>query len=148
MRKPKFRIRLFGEVFDSCSLSALGVQALGQIRLNTDASDCFILEVSEFDDTHIKFRLYRSLKTPEDLAILDEPNKVLQHDQLFLFPELPICPTFGGYFNVATTTENLVWRINFIRKSYRGSELGNMSILSTPDYLDVEIEKKKKEPRA
>lgn len=142
MRRQKFRIRLFGEVFDSTSLSAFGVQRLGQRRLNIDAPGCFMLEVSEFDDTHIKFRLNRSLKTPEDLAILDEPNKVLQYDQLVLFPELPTCPDFGGYLNVATTTENLLWMINATRKSYKGSELGNMSIISTPDYLDVEIEKK------
>ena len=141
MRRQKFRIRLFGEVFDSTSLAASGVQILGQRRLNIEAPGCFILEVSEFDDNHIKFRLYRDLKTPEDLAILDEPNKVLQYDQLVLFPELPTCPDFGGYLNVATSTENLLWMINAIRKLYRGSELSTMSIQSTPDYLDVEIEK-------
>lgn len=142
MRQQKFRIKLFGEVFDSTSLSALGVQIMGQRRLSIDAPGCFILEVSEFDEKHIKFRLHRNLKTPHDLTALDKPNKVLQHDQLALFPELPTFPSFGGYFNVTTTTENLVYLINDSRKAYKGSELSDMSIQSTPDYLDVEITKK------
>lgn len=136
-----FRIRLFGEVFDSSSLSALGVQIIGQRRLSTDAPGCFIFEVSEFDDTHIKFRLHRNLKTPQDLTALNKPNEVLQKDQLALFPELPTCPSFGGYFNVITNTENLINLINDSRKEYRGSKLGAMDILSTPDYLDVEMSK-------
>lgn len=142
MKVEKLRIKLFNEVFDSSSLSALGVQTLGQLKLNTDAPGCFRLEVSEFDEKHIKFRLFRNLKTPQDLTALDKPNKVLQHDQLALFPELPTCPSFGGYFNVTTTTDNLVFLINDSRKEYRGSELSGMSIQSTPDYLDVEITKK------
>lgn len=142
MSTKKFKIKLFGEVFDSNSLSALGVQTLGQRRLSTDAPGCFILKVSEFDDKHIKFRLHRNLKTPQDLVALDKPNKVLQHDQLALFPELPICPSFGGYFNVTTTTENLVFLINESRKAYRGSELSDISIQSTPNYLDVTITRK------
>ena len=142
MKVEKLRIKLFNEVFDSSSLSALGVQTLGQLKLNTDAPGCFRLEVSEFDEKHIKFRLFRNLKTPQDLTALDKPNKVLQHDQLALFPELPTCPSFGGYFNVTTTTDNRVFLINDSRKEYRGSELSGMSIQSTPDYLDVEITKK------
>ena len=142
MKVEKLRIKLFNEVFDSSSLSALGVQTLGQLKLNTDAPGCFRLEVSEFDEKHIKFRLFRNLKAPQDLTALDKPNKVLQHDQLALFPELPTCPSFGGYFNVTTTTDNLVFLINDSRKEYRGSELSGMSIQSTPDYLDVEITKK------
>ena len=142
MKNKKFRIKLFGEVFDSSSLSAQGVQTLGQLRLNSDAPGCFKLEVSEFDEKHIKFRLYRNLKTPQDLTALDKPNKVLQHDQLALFPDLPTCPSFGGYFNVITTTDNLIFLINESRKAYRGSELSGMSIQSTPDFLDVEITKK------
>lgn len=142
MKVEKFRIKLFGEVFDSSSLSALGVQTLGQRRLSTDAPGCFILEVSEFDEKHIKFRLYRNLKTPQDLTALDKPNKVSQHDQLALFPDLPTFPSFGGYINVTTTTDNLVDLINDSRKAYRGSELSGMSIQTTPDYLDVAIIKK------
>lgn len=142
MKNVKFRIKLFNEVFDSSSLSALGVQTLGQLRLNTDAPDCFKLEVSEFDEKHIKFRLKRNLKTPQELTALDKPNKVLQHDQLVIFPDLPTFPSFGGYFNVTTTTDNLVFLINDSRKAYRGSELSGMSIQTTPDYLDVAITKK------
>ena len=142
MRQEKFRIRLFGEVFDSSSLSALGVQTLGQRRLSIDAPGCFILEVSEFDEKHIKFRLYRNLKKPQDLTALDKPDKVLQNDQLALFPELPTCPSFGGYINVTTTTEVMVNLINGSRKGYGGSELSDMSIQSTPDYLNVAIIKK------
>lgn len=142
MKVEKLRIKLFNEVFDSSSLSALGVQTLGQRRLSSDAPGCFRLEVSEFDEKHIKFRLFRNLKTPQDLTALDKPDKVLQHDQLALFPDLPTCPSFGGYFNVTTTTDNLVFLINNSRKEYRGSELSGMSIQSTPDYLDVEITKK------
>ena len=142
MKVEKFRIKLFGEVFDSSSLSALGVQTLGQRRLSADAPGCFILEVSEFDEKHIKFRLYRNLKTPQDLTALDKPNKVSQHDQLALFPDLPTFPSFGGYINVTTTTDNLVDLINDSRKAYGGSELSDMSIQSTPDYLDVAIIKK------
>ena len=59
MKVEKLRIKLFNEVFDSSSLSALGVQTLGQLKLNTDAPGCFRLEVSEFDEKHIKFRLFR-----------------------------------------------------------------------------------------
>lgn len=142
MKVEKFRIKLFGEVFDSSSLSALGVQTLGQRRLSTDAPGCFILEVSEFDERHIKFRLFRNLKTPQDLTALDKPNKVSQHDQLALFPDLPTFPSFDGYINVTTTTDNLVNLINDSRKEYRGSELSGMSIQTTPDYLDVAITKK------
>ena len=142
MRQKKFRIKLFGEVFDSSSLSALGVQTIGQLRLSTAAPGCFILEVSEFDEKHIKFRLHRNLKKPQDLKVLDKPNEVLQHDQLAIFPELPTFPSFGGYCIVTTTTDNLVDQINDSRKAYRGSELSGMSIQTTPDYLDVAITKK------
>lgn len=75
------------------------------------------------------------------MTALNKPNEVLQKDQLALFPELPTCPSFGGYFNVITNTENLINLINDSRKEYRGSKLGAMDILSTPDYLDVEMSK-------
>lgn len=137
----KFRIRLFGETFDSSSLSALGVEMLGQKKLNELVQDAFILKVFDFDDTHIKLRIMRNLKSPEDLNSLRTPDEFLQLDKWVLFPDLAFISDWGGYFIVLSSCSRVVEEINRKRKKFKCSEISTLIIQSAPDYLDVEISK-------
>lgn len=141
MKKKKFKIKLFGEVFDSSSLSALGVEILGQRRLDREMPNCFKLNVMEFDDTHIKFRVFRNLTRPTDLNSLQYPNTFLQQDKYLLFPDLSLFPDWGGYFVVTSNCQNVLDEINEDRQAYRGSKLTALHIQSTIDYIDVEMYK-------
>ena len=139
MNKQMFRIKLFGEVFDSSSLSALGVEILGQRRLDREMPNYFKLNVMEFDDTHIKFRVYRNLTRPTDLNSLQDPNTFLQLDKFILFPNLSFFPDWGGRFIVISNCQDVLEEINDDKKTYRGSKLNTLSIQSTLDYIDVEM---------
>lgn len=139
MKKKKFKIKLFGEVFDSSSLSALGVEILGQRRLDREMPNGFKLNVMEFDDTHIKFRVFRNLTRPTDLNSLQYPNTFLQLDKFILFPNLSFFPDWGGRFIVISNCQDVLEEINDDKKTYRGSKLNTLSIQSTLDYIDVEM---------
>lgn len=145
MRKNrKLRIRIFGKVFDSESLSAKGVETLGQKALEDFSPGCFRLEVSEFDFMHIKFRLYRSYYDPRDIDELiatDPSNYVIQDDKQLLFPELPTVSSWGGYFNITEGCKDIVDELNIHRLSYKGSVIKTLSAYTTRDYIDVEISK-------
>lgn len=137
----KLKIKLFGELFDSSSLSALGVQTIGQRRFDKEMPGCFQVQVSEFDDTHIKMRVNRSLPCPKDLEALYKPGMFLQIDKWILFPDLSFISDWGGYFIVTSDCQNVLDEINEERKSYRGSKLATLSVQSTPDYIDVYMSK-------
>lgn len=138
----KLRIKLFGRVFDSSSLSAKGVEILGQQDLDKIAPNCFILKVTDFDFYHISFRLYRNLKEPGLLSGLHkQPNEMLQTDQMIVFPELPTTPTHGGRIIVVADCAGIVEDLNIRRNSYKGSKLHHLNVFSTKDYIDVEISK-------
>lgn len=138
----KLRIKLFGRVFDSSSLSAKGVEILGQQELDKVAPNCFILKVTEFDFSHISFRLYRGLKDPGVLSGLhNQPNEMLQADQLIVFPEMPTVPTHGGRIIVVTDCTRIMDDLNIHRHSHKGSEVHHLTVFSTKDYIDVEISK-------
>ena len=137
----KLKIKLFGELFDSSSLSALGVQTIGQRRFDKEMPGCFQVQVSEFDDTHIKLRVNRSLPNPNELKALYKPGMFLQIDKWILFPDLSFISDWGGYFIVTSDCQNVLDEINEERKSYRGSKLATLSVQSTPDYIDVYMSK-------
>lgn len=141
MNKQMFRIKLFGEVFDSSSLSALGVEILGQRRLDREMPNCFKLNVMAFDESHIKLRVYRNLKYPTDLNALRDQHTFLQQDKFLLFPDLSLFPDWGGYFVVTSNCQNVLDEINEDRQAYKGSKLTALHIQSTIDYIDVEMYK-------
>ena len=143
-KNRKLRIRIFGKVFDSESLSAKGVEALGQKALEDFAPGCFKLEVYEFDFMHIKFRVYRSYTDPsniDELIATDPINYVIQEDKRLLFPELPIVSSWGGYFNITEGCKDIVDELNMHRLSYKGSVIKTLSAYTTHDYIDIEISK-------
>lgn len=144
VKNRKLRIRIFGKVFDSESLSAKGVETLGQLALEDFIPGCFRLEVSEFDFMHIKFRLYRSYADTRDIDELiatDPSNYVIQDDKQLLFPELPVVSSWGGYFNITEGCKDIVDELNIHRLSYKGSVIKTLSAYTTRDYIDVEISK-------
>lgn len=143
-KNRKLRIRIFGKVFDSESLSAKGVETLGQKALEDFAPGCFKLEVYEFDFMHIKFRVYRSYTDPSNIdeLIATDPTKyVIQDDKRLLFPELPIVSSWGGYFNITEGCQDIVEELNMHRLSYKGSVLNTLSAYTTREYIEVEISK-------
>lgn len=93
----------------------------------------------EFDDTHIKFRVFRNLTRPTDLNSLQYPNTFLQLDKFILFPNLSFFPDWGGRFIVISNCQDVLEEINDDKKTYRGSKLNTLSIQSTLDYIDVEM---------
>ena len=137
----KFRTKLHGFTIDSSALSANGVQLLVQRELDKEKPGCFIIQVNDFDDTHINFRIQRVLSRPEDLNALHSPDSFLQFDKWILFPELSLFPDWNGYFVVTCNCQNVLEEINRERKSYGGSELAKLSIQSAPDYIDVYMSK-------
>lgn len=141
MKKKKFKIKLFGEVFDYPSLSALEVEILGQEKLDNAMPNCFKVNVMAFDESHIKLRVYRNLKYPTDLNALRDQHTFLQQDKFLLFPDLSLFPDWGGYFVVTSNCQNVLDEINEDRQEYRGSKLTALRIQSTIDYIDVEMYK-------
>lgn len=139
-RTRPFRIKLFGEVFNSNGLSAAGVQLLGQEKLDSIKPGAFLLEVDDFDDTHIKLRVRRSIARTINWERL-KPNHFLQEDKWVLFPDLCMFPDWGGYFMVGWDCNNVMEEINQEKKSYRGSVVRKLDVRSTPDFIEVEISK-------
>ena len=135
------KIKLFGELFDSSSQSAFGVQTVAQQKFDNEMPRCFQVLVSEFDDSHIKLRVIRSLTSPNDLNALYKPGMFLQIDKWIIFPDLSFFPDWGGHFVVTSDCQNVLDEINEQRKSYRGSKLAALSVQSTPDYIEVYMSK-------
>ena len=136
-----FKTKVHGVTIDSSALSAKDVQLLVQRELDKEKPGCFMIQVNDFDDTHINFRIQRVLSRPEDLNALHSPDSFLQIDKWLLFPDLSLFPDWNGYFVATCDCQNVLDEINEDCKSYRGSELAKLSIQSTPDYIDVYMSK-------